>query len=72
MKETLKKRSNPIVKRNCTWQNFKQDRQKTGTEDWASFADDLRLMAEKAYSGLPAEAQEALVLNRFVTQLATH
>ena len=46
-----------------------QARQKTGTEHWASFADDLCLLAEKAYSGLPAEAQEALALNRFLTQL---
>ena len=46
-----------------------QARQKSKTEDWASFADELRLLAEKAYPDLQAEAQEALALYRFLTQL---
>ena len=69
LKEELKKRFEPDSKKELYMAEF-QARQKTGTEDWASFADDLRLLAEKVYSGLPAEAQEALALNRFLTQLA--
>ena len=38
---------------------------KAGTEDLASFADDLHLLVEKADSGIPAEASEALALNCF-------
>ena len=68
LKEALKKRFEPESKKELYMAEF-QARQKAGTEDWASFADDLRLLAEKAYSGLPAEAQEALALNRFLTQL---
>ena len=46
-----------------------QARQKTKSEDWASFADNLRLLTDKAYPDLQAEAQEALALNRFLSQL---
>ena len=68
LKDALKKRFDPESKRELYKAEF-QARQKTKAEDWVSFADDLRLLAEKAYPSLQAEAQEALALNQFLTQL---
>ena len=68
LKEAVKKRFEPESKRELYMAEF-QARQKTKAEDWASFVDDLHLLAEKAYPGLQAEAQETLALNRFLTQL---
>ena len=68
VKEALKKRFEPESKKELYMAEF-QARQKTKAEDWALFADDLRLLAGKAYPTLQAEAQEALALNRFLTQL---
>ena len=42
---------------------------KISTEDWASFGEDLRMLVEKAYPTLQAEAQELLALNRFLDEI---
>ena len=68
LKEALKKRFEPASKKELYMAEF-QARQKTKAEDWASFADDLCQLAEKAYLGLQMEAQEALALSRFLTQI---
>ena len=68
LKEALKKCFEPESEREHYMAEF-QARQRTKVEDWASFADNLRFLAEKAYPSLQAEAQEALALNWFLTQL---
>ena len=65
---SLKKRFEPASKKELYMAEF-QARQKSKTDDWASFADELRLLAEKAYPDLQAESQEVLALYRFFTQL---
>ena len=46
-----------------------QIRRKRKDEDWASFGDSLRFLAEKSYPDLTSEAQEVLALNHYLTQL---
>jgi hypothetical protein len=46
-----------------------QTRRKKKTETWADFADDLRLLADKAYPELENEAKEMLALNAYLAQL---
>ena len=46
-----------------------QTKKKRRNEDWASFAEDLQNLVEKAYPTLQAEAQELLALNQFLSQI---
>ena len=46
-----------------------QCRRKKKTEDWATFADNLLILAEKAYPSLQPEAQELLALNHYLDHL---
>ena len=46
-----------------------QTRTKKRNEDWAVFGDDLKLLADRAYSDLPDEARERFALNQYLTQL---
>ena len=46
-----------------------QRRSKTRNKDWASYAEDLKTLVEKAYPALQAEAQELLALNHFLAQI---
>ena len=46
-----------------------QRRSKRRNEDWASYAEDLKILVEKAYPALQAEAQELLALNHFLAQI---
>lgn len=55
LKEVLKKRFEPASKKELYMAKF-QARQKTKPEDWASFADNLRLLTDKAYPDLQAVA----------------
>ena len=38
-------------------------------EDWASFGDALRTLADKAYPDLEEKARERLALNQFLSQI---
>ena len=42
---------------------------KKKTEDWADYADELRVLADKAYSDLQEEARERIALNHFLEHL---
>lgn len=44
-------------------------RTKRRDKDWATLSDDLKLLADKAYSGLQDEARELLALNQYLSQL---
>ena len=68
IKAALKKRFEPECRKEVYMAEF-QVRRKKRTEDWASFAEDLKTLVEKAYPTLQAEAQELLVLNHFLGQL---
>ena len=46
-----------------------QRRSKRRNEDWASYAEDLKTLVEKAYPALQAEALELLALNHFLAQI---
>lgn len=43
-----------------------QTRVRKGSEDWASFGEDLRLLADKAYPEFPVEARERFALNQYL------
>ena len=68
LKAALQTRFEPASKKELYMAEF-QVRRKQKDEDWASFGDNLRFLAEKSYPDLPSEAQEVLALNRFLTQL---
>ena len=59
----------PASKRKLYTAEF-QTRKKKRTEGWADLAEDLRLLADKAYSDLKLEAQERLALNQYLGQLS--
>lgn len=44
-------------------------RRKKQNEGWAAFGEDLKILADKAYSDLPDEARERFALNQYLTQL---
>ena len=46
-----------------------QTRTHRKSEDCASFGDDLKLLADKAYPELPPEARERFILNQYLSQL---
>ena len=68
LKGALRKRFEPASKKELYMAEF-QVRRKQQDEDWASFSDNLRTLAEKSYPDLATEAQEVLALNRFLSQL---
>ena len=39
------------------------------SEDWATYAEDLKMHVEKAYPVLQVEAQELLALSHFLAQI---
>ena len=67
-KAALKKRFEPESKKELYIIELQTRKRRKG-EDWATFGEDVRILAEKAYSGLQAEAQEMLALNHFLSQI---
>ena len=65
----LKRRFEPDSKRELYIAEF-QARRKGKSETWADFAEDLRRLADRAYSDLQEEAKEKLSLNRYLDQIA--
>ena len=65
----LKKIFEPECRKEVYIAEFQAKRNKS-SEDWASFAEDLRTMAEKAFPSLEAAGQELLVLNHFLGEFA--
>eukprot|EP00731_Ephydatia_muelleri_P032784 Em0024g328a len=64
----LKRRFDPDSKRTLKVVEL-QYRKKEKGEDWASFGDALRLLADSAYPELKEKARECLALNQFLSQL---
>ena len=64
----LKNRFEPECRKEVFIAEF-QTKKKRRSEDWASFAEDLKNLVEKAYPTLQAEAQELLALNKFISQI---
>ena len=68
LKEALQKRFEPASKKELYMAEC-QVRQKRKDEDWASFGDNLRTLAEKGYPDLASDAQEVLAPNHYLAQL---
>ena len=67
-KRGLKERFEPATKKELYQAEF-YARKKQKTEDWAAFAEDLELLAEKAFPALQEEAREHLTLTQYLGQL---
>ena len=66
--KALRERFEPNSKRELYVAEFRARRKKK-TEDWADYADELRVLADKAYSDLQDEARERIALNHFLEHL---
>lgn len=64
----LNRRFNPDSKRELYVAEL-QSRKKRKDEDWASFGDALKVLADKAYPDLEENARERLALNQFLAEL---
>ena len=64
----LQRRFEPDSKRSLYAAEF-QARCKMPTEDWPTFADDLKTLADKAFPDLSEDARERLAVDRFLGQL---
>ena len=63
--KALKERFEPASQK-TRYQAEMQARRKKGTESWADLAEDLRLLADKAYPDLEEKAKEQLALNAYL------
>ena len=66
--EALRERFEPESKRSRYEAEF-QSRRKKKTEGWADFGEDLKTLADKAYSKLGEEGRERLALNSYLGQI---
>jgi hypothetical protein len=64
----LNKRFNPDSKRELYIAEL-HSRKRRKDEDWASFGDALKVLADKAYGDLEDKARERLALNQFLTEI---
>ena len=64
----LNKRFNPDSKRELYVAEL-HSRKRRKDEDWASFGDALKVLADKAYGDLEDKARERLALNLFLTEI---
>ena len=67
-KKALKERFEPSSRKG-RYQAELQARRKQKSEGWTDFADDLRLLADKAFPDLQEEAKDTLVLTYYLQQL---
>ena len=67
-KRALQERFEPRSKRELYQSEF-QTRRKNKTEGWADYAEDLKVLVDKAFPNLQEEAREQLALNHFLGQL---
>ena len=66
--KALNTRFNPDCKRELYVAEL-QSRKRRKEEDWASFGDVLKLLADKAYADLEEKARERLALNQFLAKI---
>ena len=67
-KAALKQRFEPASKQALYAAEF-HSRQKQPSEDWPSFGDDLRVLADKAFPDLAESAKDRFAVDRFLSQL---
>ena len=67
-KTALQERFEPASKKDLYLTEF-YARKKRKTEDWASFAEDVKTLADRAFSNLEEAAREHLALTRYLEQL---
>ena len=67
-KKALKKRFEPESRKTLYIAELQTRRRRKG-EDWATFGEELKLIAEKAYPDLEANAREQIALNQYLTSL---
>ena len=67
-KEALQERFEPASKKDLYRTEF-YARKKRKTEDWASLAEDIKTLADRAFSNLEEAAREHLALTRYLEQL---
>ena len=67
-KEALQARFEPASKKDLYLTEF-YARKKRKTEDWASLAEDIKTLADRAFSNLEEAAREHLALTRYLEQL---
>ena len=66
--EALTERFEPQSKRELYTAKF-HTRKREKAEGWADFAQDLRVLADKAFPDLQEEARDRLSLNRYMDQI---
>ena len=66
--EALKERFDPSSKRELYLAEL-MGRKKLRSEDWATFAEDLKQLVERAYPDLQEDAREQLALTHYLGQL---
>lgn len=66
--QALRKRFEPESRKELYMTEL-QTRTKKRNEDWASFGDELRKLADKAYPDLQEEARERFALNQYLAHL---
>ena len=64
----INKRFNPDSKRELYVAEL-HSRKRRKDEDWASFGDALKVLADKAYGDLEDKGREHLALNQFLTEI---
>ena len=70
-KVALRERFEPASKKELYLAEF-QTRSKRANEGWAAFAEDLKVLADKAFPQLQNDAKEQLALNHYLGQLTDH
>ena len=70
-KAALRERFEPASKKELYLAEF-QTRSKRVNEGWAAFADDLKVLANKAFPQLQTDAKEQLALNHYLGQITDH
>ena len=68
LKKALKERFEPESRRELYLSEFSTRKRKTG-EGWVEYANELRVLADKAFPELEEKAREQLALNQFLSQL---
>ena len=67
-KTALQERFEPKCKRELYQAEF-QTRRKQRTEGWADYAEDLKILVDKAFPDLQEDARDLLAMNHFLNQL---
>ena len=70
-KKALKERFEPKCRRELYQTEFR-NRRKQRTEGWADYAEDLKILIDKAFPDLQEEARDLLALSHFLGQIDDH